>query len=518
LNAKQFSSAVHEGEIFPKWAPDSNRGYGSPTFVFYSPLSYYLVSAISLFIPSVAVSMIVAVWFSFLLSGLTMHAAAARVFGKTGSLLAALFYQTFPYHLRDLYVRGSFAELFAFVWFPLIIMFLFEIRKSRNISAVLGLGISYAGLILTHLVSGFIFSVAISLYLIYSLFLKDRKWPVIAGSSVVLGLGLSAFFIVPVFFERQFVQIDTVTRYVFANYRQNFLFSPEKFSGKLLETYLSLHLTVILEAALFFILVLLIRKNRNILSTVTHELFFMISLFLFSLFLVTPLSRPLWEIIPGFYYLQFPWRWIPLMELSLCFLIAHSFSKKEKLGSMLTSSGKRAIIYGLISLSIVSGITIAKGKIIAYKEIEKDLDSEEALFDGYPPTEYAPVWATDIDNLLLEENKEKVTIMSGTAQFKILKWESSERAISINAESQSLLKIATFYYPGWEARIDGVTVPLGKQEATGAILVDVPAGAHSLSLKFIDTPLRYNSKLISLIFVVIVFIVFLIYKKNILRN
>lgn len=40
--AIQFIDALKEGIIYPRWIPLNFWRYGSPTFIFYPPLSYYL--------------------------------------------------------------------------------------------------------------------------------------------------------------------------------------------------------------------------------------------------------------------------------------------------------------------------------------------------------------------------------------------------------------------------------------------------------------------------------------------
>ena len=41
---QQFSASLSQGYWLPRWLPDSNGGYGSPVFIFYSPLVYYLTA------------------------------------------------------------------------------------------------------------------------------------------------------------------------------------------------------------------------------------------------------------------------------------------------------------------------------------------------------------------------------------------------------------------------------------------------------------------------------------------
>ena len=42
--AWQFTEALKEGNFYPRWMPLNFWGYGSPTFLLYPPLAYYLVA------------------------------------------------------------------------------------------------------------------------------------------------------------------------------------------------------------------------------------------------------------------------------------------------------------------------------------------------------------------------------------------------------------------------------------------------------------------------------------------
>ncbi len=39
----QFSALLQSGVAYPRWLPDAFAGLGSPTFVFYAPLPFYLL-------------------------------------------------------------------------------------------------------------------------------------------------------------------------------------------------------------------------------------------------------------------------------------------------------------------------------------------------------------------------------------------------------------------------------------------------------------------------------------------
>ena len=224
FQAEQFERAIHEGVLYPRWVPDSNRGYGSANFIFYAPLTYYLVTAVYSVMPSLIVSMIVVIWCGFFLSGVSMFFATRGIFGKGGGLISAVIYQILPFHVIDLYLRGTFAELFAYVWFPVILLFLVRLFRTGHKSAFLGLSLSYAALILTHLVSGFIFSLVIGGFVLYHFIFVNRQTALKALLSICLGLGVSSLYLIPVIMEQKYVHIDYIVKSVVGDYRKSFLF------------------------------------------------------------------------------------------------------------------------------------------------------------------------------------------------------------------------------------------------------------------------------------------------------
>ena len=60
-----------------------------------------------------------------------------------------------------------------------------------------------------------------------------------------------------------------------------------------------------------------------------------------------------------------------------------------------------------------------------------------------------------------------------------------------------MLRVLTFYWPGWTAYLDGARVPIQVTNPEGFISVAVPAGSHALRLRLEDTPARRLSWIIS---------------------
>jgi 6-pyruvoyl-tetrahydropterin synthase related domain len=496
FQSEQFYRALHDGVLYPRWLSGYNNGYGSPVAIFYAPLCYYFISAIHLFVPSLVISMVVAVWSAFFLSGVTMFIAAKRLFGKEGGLLSAMVYQTLPFHVSDFYVRGSVAGFCAFVWLPLFFLYLYDLEESRGESVIsAGLCLAYAGLILTHLVSGFICSFAAGLFVIYQYFSGGRKKLVKTVSSLALGLGITSFYLIPLVYERKFVHIDYIVNSGVGDYRKNFLFALNKLKAGLRGFYMPLHLGVILELALFIIVVRAIYVGGQASPKRGRESFFVL-LFLVAFFLTTPLSGFVWRVLPGFSTLQFPWRWVQVMELSLCFLIGSIFAGRNISAVGLSGRGGRWIIFLLVAISVASFLTISTADITAKKTLYAKIGPETVSRHMAVGIEYVPVWTSDIDKVFLEKTG-RVSVLSGNAVPRVVEWKSERRLIDIRAYTRALLKVSTFYYPGWRASLDGAPVAITAENGTDAMVVDVPRGTHTLGLTFEDTPLRRFSWILS---------------------
>ncbi len=514
FQSAQFYKSLASGNLMPKWALDANNGYGSANFLFYSPLSYYVVSLLHSFIPSIISSIIAAIWSSFFLSGVSIFLMVRKVTGNTISLLCAFLYQILPFHTLDLYLRGTLGELFGFIWLPLIFSYFNDIlsgNKSR--SAFIGLSVSYAGLILTHLVSAFIVSIIISIYLIISTYyISDKRCIFNLIGSVALGLGLASYFITPIFFEMSFIKIDYIHKYAFANYRNNFLFQINTMYSDLFKIKATnnvvgiLNITVVLELLIFLILVVVLFKITNRLFE-DRYLIFSVYMFLLSFFMSTPLSKWLWDLLPPLNSIQFPWRWVTFMEMALIFLIA-IFLNEAKNNKNLTKTVKfRCTVYVLSTLVLISIFTI----FISNHELPKQIINKILFPEKYGyytelPREYTPVWATDLGRRLSMPAPNRVTVVSGTAIAQPVSWQPEKRIINVEAVSPVVLRIATFYYPGWMAESDGKRKQVFIEKKSGTMLINLQPGKHVLTLKFVDTPLRRTAKFLSLISCLILFL------------
>jgi hypothetical protein len=70
--------------------------------------------------------------------------------------------------------------------------------------------------------------------------------------------------------------------------------------------------------------------------------------------------------------------------------------------------------------------------------------------------------------------------------------------LKVEGSKPFLLRLYTFYFPGWQARIDGEKTDIEIGAPEGFIVVPVPAGSHQVDVKFGSTPDRFISAVVSL--------------------
>jgi hypothetical protein len=199
---EQFTRLFREGDLYPRWMPDSFSGFGSPAFYVYPPFSYWFASLLSLTGLHSPESLYFAVTvISIFASGAAffMYARDAA-FSKQSSLLGALCYSVAPYTMIDLAIRNALSEHVAFVWIPFIFIGIErwivrqEIDRKRVEGAALFI-FATAGLALTN-IPAFIITCISSV--IYILFRKSERS--IVQRSLLFTIGIISVSVLTAFY------------------------------------------------------------------------------------------------------------------------------------------------------------------------------------------------------------------------------------------------------------------------------------------------------------------------------
>ena len=187
----QFDRNIRGGNLFPRWAPDLDYGFGVPIFSFFYPFPNYPAEFFHLlgssFISSFKLSLAVA----FILSGVFFYLWLRDIFGSWPALVAAAFYLFAPYHFLDVYVRGSIGEVWALVWLPAV---LWALEKKSFVLIAL----FFSLLILSHNILALIFTPSLLTYIAFLAFIQFPKKSyslfVVRYSPYFLGLAFLVIF------------------------------------------------------------------------------------------------------------------------------------------------------------------------------------------------------------------------------------------------------------------------------------------------------------------------------------
>ena len=220
----QMDKCFKDLQIPCRWVPDLGLGYGYPLFLYYAPLSYYVMEMIHL----LGFSLINAVKFGFIISvffsGLFFYLLARTYFSKIASLFTAFLYIYAPYRAASIYVRGSMGEAWGFAAIPFVFWGFENYLKKRSIRSGLLFSISLAFISVSHNLTFLMVIPVLVAWILLRIYLEKINAKNIKRIIfyALIGFGLASFYLVPLLFERNLVHLETLTSGYFG-YRQHFI-------------------------------------------------------------------------------------------------------------------------------------------------------------------------------------------------------------------------------------------------------------------------------------------------------
>ncbi len=508
--AWQFTKSIKEGLIYPRWMPLNFWGYGSPTFIFYPPIAFYLTALLDVFTNSVIVAMNIVKFLALFLSGIGMFFLVKEFFSQKTAFLSAAFYLVFPFNIFELYFAGTFTSIVSLMWLSPIVLFVYRYFKSERYKYLLLAGVCYGGLILTHPINAYMFSLVVAALVVYLSIVRSQMKGLIAiPLTAVTGLSISSAYVLPLVYERRYVNSLAFIGEGGGFHYGHFFLLPDMTWKFPADHFWPAYYTTYIFFSVFFSILLILFSNhlRRLRRTETMGNAYKVSTFFFvtavsSLFLLFGVCELFWETIPYFKYIQFPVRWLNISTFAVVFLSSSGFWAAEKF------YGPKIVTYSFIGvLFLVCLLLDVKYINAAHVFSEKELIPVQSV-DWTP--EHLPS-GVDLGKLDKDgDPAEKASIISGTGRVEIAAWKSAERVMQIAVDEPVVLRVRTFNYPGWTAYIDGAHGEIRTEKGTDAILVNVPRGRHTIILRFVDTPVRFFSKVLSLLaFFMISFAAFL---------
>lgn len=522
----QMIECLKDFQIPCRWIPDMGYQYGYPQFNFYPPSVYYL-GALFYFL---GLQIIDSVKLVFIL-GIVCSTLTMFFFLKSWLVerhdenwkdlwppfVGAVLYSYVPYKASQIYVRGSLNEFWSLSIFPMIFWAALQLIKTKKPKYMALLAIFISLLLLTHNLMSLIFFPIAGIWMSV-LIVIYKCWSSIPKLilSAVLGLMLAGFFTFPVIFEGKYVHLETLIGGYF-DYRQHFvpvnkLFISNHFgygsSGFGQDNDLSLSTgQVQWMLGLFGVaLGLVTLKNDRKFSLLIGVLGI---LTLFVLFLIHQKSSFIWEQIPAFKYLQFPWRFLSISIFLLSLLDAAAiylvYKKNQKVAFGL---GIVAIIVAVFLHTTFftpkEWLNISDEQKFSGQLWEKQLTI--SIFD------YLPIYATLPPN---HKAPDKPEVLEGKVTFMEYKKFSNHQFGKVEVFTPATIRLPLFDFPGMRVKVNGMIVEHINNDCRleeycfGLITFNLNPGVYDIEARLTDTPVRTIGNISTLLGIIIIVGIFL---------
>lgn len=490
--AVTFHDSIQSGDLIPSLSTSTNHGFGDVGVRFYPPLSYIVLAGLRIVVGNWHEAAVLAFGLWFFLGGLGVYLWTRDHFGEAASLAAAFVYMIAPYHVNELYNASLFAEFAAVGLLPFSFLFVGRICRSVGWASVAGLAVSYALLILTHLPTALIGSVGLVIYALISLPAGRRARTLFAlASSVIAALLLSAFYLVPMATELPFVNHSTAEfveqaydfkRHFIASY---FYLSTEQYNEGLQWFGDMLAVTagcLFVPSIVFYFYMEPARSRRRIAGV--------LSIFLVGVFLATPLSSAVWKNVDLLQKIQFPYRWLLLINLSGSFLVAAGFGH---VASAFSSRLRPLALLAAGLVTVAAAFTVAQ--VIRPAIYVPAGEVESYVFNLANQPSYKCWWAIWAKDSAFKDKQRAASIDPSS----ITHWDEHEKRIHLGPGHPSSLRLALFYYPHWKAEANGKAAPSSYDE-NGALIVQLPDGPVEVRVFFEEPPAVKAAGVVSAVF------------------
>ncbi len=511
----EMDRCFDDGQIPCRWVPDAGYQYGYPQFNYYPPSVYYVGAALHRlgiqYIDTIKILFVA----GYLVSAIAMFALVRAILGNWPGFVASILYTYIPYKAVEVYVRGALNEFWSLAIFPLIFWALYELIKTEKKKYFIWLAVSIGILLITHNLMTLIFAPFALAWATFWL-VRTKKWKATLqiALSGLLGLGLAAFFFLPVLVERKFVHVESLLSGYF-DYRQHFVslyrlflsrewgYGSSGFPNELLN--LSTGLIQWVAGLVAIGLAIINFKKKKEISMLA---IFLGAMSITALFMIHMKSSFIWARLPVLWWMQFPWRFLSVAIFLLAPLAAIGVALSGKLKYFF---GTILIIFAII-LNI--GFFVPKAWLqISDKDKFSGSSWEKQLTISI--FDYLPIYAK-----LPPPSKAPALpeILDGNAKFTDYSKGSNYQKGKIEVNKDATVRLPLFDFPGMKVTTNGSVVAhyhndcRGQVYCLGLITFKLPKGSYNFEVRLTNTPIRVVGNYLSLTSILV--LIWLIIKKD----
>ena len=501
--SQQFRQAI----FFPRWAAEANYGFGEPRFIFYPPLSWMLGGALGLVMRWTLVPVVYS-WLTLVLAGVAMWSCAREWFSPRTATMAAVLYAFNPSTISTIYNRSDFAELLASAFFPFLLKEAVRLTEGRR-GALVPLAGAFAAIWLANFPAAVIATYALALLLLMQS-VSLRSWQVLlrGAGAMLLGFGLAAFIVFPAVWEQKWIDIRSVIRPLLQP-SNNFLFGPVVGDANMHRFNHKLSILAVLLAVATVVAIFAARKWRE---QAPRDWRLVSALAVVSIFMMAPLSLPLWRYLPKLQFVQFPWRWLLILSVAGALLGAAALAQMRRTWLAWLAIG---IFLGALNGPVIRTTTWSFHPV---NDVVQDMRSGKG-YDGL--VEYAPIGA-DISRILpgapdvtaTDEAARSAGVKLRDVTLRVDAWSAQQKSIYVVTPEPLELNLKLLAYPAWRVTVNQKAEAFEAAPGTDEIEVRVPPGTDRVQVVWAETWDRMAGDVISLASIAVCLLVLFVEKRT----
>ncbi len=538
----EVARALGDGVLYPRFLPDAYGGLGGPILTFNPTAPYYLPALLVLAGVGPIAALKIAAGLLTLAGGVAMRILARPHLGRVGAAVAALAWIYLPYRIANLYVRMAYSELAVMMLLPLAMA-----AGRRAAARPSGRRIAVAAILTAAIPAvhfpGAVLGIPLVAAWAAAFAPPGRRARAIAVTAafIILGLALSAVSWLPAMAEiggthyeesaggpdhysHHFVSLEQIV-----SPSWGFGSSMPGASDRMSFQAGWVHLMLLAAAAGAAVRVRAVRP----------VVFPCCAVALAGLFLMLPLSRGLWAVIPALQNVQFPWRALMLVGIATSLAsglvsvlpgvilaagggTSPSTGTKDDgrrrsrdmgpSGKATGSGGARVRLHGPAggmgpSLARVLRIDAAFERLRATRAVTivviallvaaclpylqarrgegREADFTPEAFRGryFGELKFQPL-EVGVPNFKPEGAR---AILQSGGRARIVSEATHRMTVEVDTRIPTTMRLHLFASPGWRASVDGVEAEVRPEPGTGLVLVHLPAGSRLVELRYSGT-------------------------------
>lgn len=489
--AQIYYDSLLSGNFLPSWSAFENYGFGGIGTRFYPPLGYYALALARI----VTGNWFDAAWLTFLfwmfVGCLGVYFWARELFSPSEAGLAGIFYALSPFHLAQIYQFFTYGEFVASALIPFCFLFTNRVCQRKKLTDILLLSFFYALLILSHIPSALIVSIALAIYSVTILDWRQFGKSILSLMvAISVGIFASSFHWIKIVTEKDWLNHASPNfSSGLYNYQDYFFPYSVSFSGNFWATYIWLLFAVTTFAGISLLLPTILSVFKKYQLQSLRDFKGALITGLAALLMATPLSSIIWQTFPILQKIQFPWRWFSVVTVigtialaGLLFPLVRSFNSQ------------RIIIYSV--LFFFTGLIVFNYLQVIIPSAPMSRNFFEQKLSNLMNEESFDCWWTVWAKKEAFANKEKVSVPNRAVT--ITKWERDERNFEVAAGEAEDLRVATFYYPYWKAKVNDEAVE-AKLNEDGTILIPLRKESSTVQVFFDEPYFVKTAKIISFV-------------------